>query len=630
MKFFAVASILALASAPLYAQNLGFLGGYGVGVLENNTTTRAWSAFCNCDQRGGSLDQQAFVATTLLLANPNSRVTAQASLGIGTGVEQFVSLPYPASRADMPGATLEFRETLRTIVLRAEVTGRLSLGGDAWITIGPWMESLLQATLDRTEHVVSPSGVVFPDASSDRSISERDPGDPPTIRWGLTTGFALDFEVSPGIFVVPHMQLQTDMDALAGSNPGALLLSAGSAVLFDISGGDANSRGGDTPLVLPDIEPARDDSPRVLNASIDLYALRDGARVQHADVLRETTLRRVVWQMPATIELSDDSRSLADRYVNRESPASITDVVDSLAMHDPLSIDRFVLELIAMRMRGDATAVLELAGTRGRSETRDIAIARASIVRDHLVRMLGVDRKRIVVTATIAERVGAPLVLVSSRNGSILERLEFEWFDDRFQLPSIGVDPTIEASAGVRASRLRIARRGVRLVDTLLMHDGVIPEISIDLSDALLGNAIAPIIAELQVTDSSGVTTSVSDSLSLVLVANVHATDAHASYEREHMTLVVDNCDASVPCDEARSMEAVIAAVRPGARVTIGLTGDHELSTQAPDGSRVSRLRGILAERGAVVSVAAPGPGRSSVSRRIVIEIDQPSVRAER
>ncbi|MBC8145036.1 MAG: hypothetical protein H7X80_05580, partial [bacterium] len=587
--FVAVVLLTLSAGAPVGAQDLGIAGSYGVGLLEGSTTTVAWSDWCGCDSRGTSLAQRAFVAVTMLVNNKRSRFAAQASMGIGSGVAQFISPTYASGPADIPpDATLEFRETLRTISFRANIEGRVPIGGEAALTFGPWIESNLQTTRVRTEHVILPTSAVFPNASTERTIVERTPAEQSTIRWGLTSGASLSIEVSPGITVLPHLLLQTDIPSLTNGYPGGLLLTAGSSVVLDISGTAQASTPLETPLALPDVEQPRDEIPASpLRASIDVYALRDdGMREQTALVQRETIYRRIVAQVPREI-----------------------------GAH---GVDSF-LTIVGTRMALAPGSRIQLSGSRNKNETRGAGIARASVMRDSLAINAAIDRRRISVSEFVASGSIASIRIESTPETLLAPEIT-EWLDERYHMPSIGVDRTIDAQKGIRSSRLRILRNGATLADTSLARDGVIPEIEIDLSDATHGGTIAPIIAELDIVDSAGATARAFDTLPLELAP----IDTSATHTRERLTFVVDVCRESIKCHEQEMLDELRKAIRRGARVELRVTGGRPLATQTHNESTVDTVRGLLDEMGIdVVEIIDTRDANTAALPQMVIEVRQ-------
>ena len=589
-----------LGAGTSHAQYLGFSGSFAVGVLEGATSTAGWESYCLCQTRGTSLAQQAILGAMFRLRPDGRSPGASARIGVGTGLTQYISAAYPSQRPDMPPeSTLEYRERLRTIVMHADVEGRLPIGGDAWITLGPWIDYRLQSTMDRNEHVIAPATALFPNGRGERSVVERPPDDVSAVRVGGSFGAALDLEVSQGVFFVPHLTLHAEAASLSEDRPGALMLAAGSSVVFD-SRRKASSVALVDTLELPAPEPA---PPRV---TVDLHASDNGAIVQIAHVRRELVYRKTA--LPAILAIPIDDIDRTASYHARSGPGVFT--LDSLIGLHPDEIDRRALDVIGFRMVAAPRSRIRLVGTYGSTERAIEGTSPAQRVADHLRSVWGIVSDRISTGAIRSD--GEREVRLSGTD--VTGPIVVEWLDERFHLPQIGITPTIDAPRGIRSSTLRITHRGRTLADVPMQEAGRVPEIAIDLADAASSSSVDPLRAELVVVDSSGAEARATDDLPLDLPADT-ATQA----SREIITLAIDECAPDAPCADA-IVDELRNSIRSGARVTLHIPSAIAASTQSPTETFLTRLRAVFASTDVTISeVREP---RSS--RRIVLIIDQP------
>jgi hypothetical protein len=549
-----------LAAATAHAQHIGIAGRYGIGLLEWERTTPSWSAWCGCSETGSAFAQQALFTATLLYGDAPSPLAAAARVGVGTGVSRFISNPYSSTRPDLPASTqLEYRESNATVSLRLGVDGLYRTGSTGLLVFGPWLEYLVDAKVTRTERIVSPNGASFPGAGAERALDGATTA-PPSMRWGMAAGFSLSLEVGEGVRVMPQLVLEGDVDALRASRPGALVLAAGTAVLFDLR---ELAR---PPIAASDAPPddraiAAVPPPAATTATVDIYAIDGAARAPSARLRRELVHRRLVAQLSRYVAIdSSDAGALRTGV-----PAHARFTLDSLAGLEPDALGEHALDIVGLRMRANAASRLRLIGPRADAER----------VREYLAGAWAIDRERIAVV-----RGSGRVVRLSSSTRSLLAPVALEWLDERFVMPPIGIDPRIDAPHGVRASRLRIVRAGRELAIADAGHSSTIDAIAIDLADAIVADSAAPIVAELDVVDSSGTSVRATDALPLSLPAP--SADAP---DRSMTTLVFDEGGASDDASLAVMLDELRRAVRSGAHARLRFAP----ATAAPIASQAAR-----------------------------------------
>jgi hypothetical protein len=584
------------------AQQLGISGRYGIGLLESGRVSDAWSAWCGCEDPGSALVQETLFSAAFLYGNEIWPVAAAVRFGVGTGVSRFISPAYPAAASDLPSGTdVEFREELRSLVFRFDLEGHYQTEGPVSVVLGPWLEFLVESTSERSERILSPAETTFPGGGSERSVTGPLNVDGPGARWGMALGVTYRLELTPRIDLRPHLVLEGDVDRLAASRPGALMLSAGSTVLVDIG-----AHGPSLPIVaLPPPEAPAASPPR---ASVDIYALEGERRVAAATVRRDLSYRRVVAQMPRAITFAGGSHGIDSSYRRRTRDAVRHFTLGSLIGVDASELYRDALDILGMRLRATPSSRVKLVGTTAGSEPRSDGALRATSVREYLVSVWGIDRARMsVASSSIVTDV--PEVRIETTSKELVAPIVVEWLDERFLIPPIGIDPAIDAPSGVRASKLQLVRNGSALAEASGVRPSTVDEIAVDLSDALRGESAAPIVATLDIVDSAGATVRAIDELPLVLPSMIDRTP-----DRERITLVVERCGNTSGCGD-RIVDELRRILRRGARARV--TVPSTTASQAPGRTSLSDVRAALDAAGATV-VETPG-----ADERIIIDIEQ-------
>jgi len=591
--------LVAATAAP--GQYVGVAGSYRIGLLEAERLTDNWRSWCACDESGSALAQQTLFTAAFLFAEDSLPVAAGARVGFGTGLSSFVSPDYPALRPDLPAdALLQYRESLRSTTLRVDLEGRVRTGGDASLMIGPWFEYALASTLERREQIVSPGGATFLDGRDERDLvgAPEVPND--GLRWGMSLGVSLAVPLSATVSLVPSVVIESDLQGLGQARPGALMLAFGTAVVFDTRGiGGARSQ----PIVdLPSTSSVSRPTPLAASsATVSLFAIDGGRHLRIARARRERTYRRIVTPMPRTLELPADA--LADTMSTRREPASLIGAT-------PDEIAARAIDVLGQRMRENPRARLRLVLEAGRGESIAAGRDRARTVREYLVRRWDVDRARIAVTRSAGGSTTAMTpssrITVAGASTELTMPIVVEWVDERLTLPQLGIDPVIDAPRGIAATNLRLMRSGRTLAEGTVADTAALGELAVDLSDALEGGASAPIVAELEVVDSSGATTRASAELALEVPGETEG----GGYDRELITIVLhDDADRMMLAELER-------ALMPGARVTV------HVGSGVQGAAHADRVRAMLRRRGVEVDEVVDGGDAGAGGMRVDVEMD--------
>lgn len=585
--------LLLLAASAAQAQHVGIAGRYGISLLEDGRLTDAWRAWCGCEESGSALAQQVLFSATFLYGDDGAPIAAGARLGYGAGTTRFVSPDYSSFGPDLPpDATLQYTEVMRYSTLRVDLEGRWNAGGGLALTLGPWFEYLLQSDTDRSERIISPGGPGFPGGSQERTLGSSSIA-PQDLRWGMSLGVSASVPIARGVHLVPYAVLDADIEGLGRARPGALSLGVGTAVVFDLR--QPGREPG--PIVVIDDTVAAAASAREADraprATLELYAIDGSERVTTAHARRVTEYRRMVVQMPATLRF--------DAETEMETRGMTRFTMESLVGAEPIVIRRSALDVLGLRLIRNPKSRVRLIGESRSGEPRGAGRERAVRVRDVLSTAWGIDPRRIAVSsAPMRDGRREPLVRIESASSTLLEPIVVEWIDERFALPSLGVAPSIDAPDGVRSAHLRLTRNGRLLVEGSIDDEAALRDLAIDLRDAG-GSTVAPIIAELEVADSSGAVVRARDELPLALP---HKSTGD-TYDNATLVLAFD--------DDSRLDEAMFDELRDALRSAVRVTVRVSDSTA---GRVVEVIRAMVAKSGAAVGE------RVSESGGIVVEID--------
>jgi hypothetical protein len=586
-----------LAPSTAAAQQLGITGRYGIGVLEGGRLTGGWREWCGCDDEGSAFVQGVQFAAAFHYRIPFVPIGTTTRIGVGTSAMRFISIPYATDRTDLPDdALLEYRESTRALTVRVDLEGAFYTSDETAMTFGPWAEFAAEPTLERTERILAPAGAVFPGATDERVITDAIIARQPELRWGASLGVSYAIRMSPAVQMVPFIALDADFAGIVDRRPGALMFNGGSSFLIDLRGAPAAPV-----LAMPEPEAPAAAPPTV---SIGIYAIYDGRRSPSATVRRDLDHRRVVVAMPTSISFEMGSAALPER---RDAERF---TIDSLIGIDPLAIERHAIDLLGLRMRANEGSRIRLVGSWTAGEERRLGRERAEAVKASLVRTWGISPRRITISAAAGEQ---PAVGIVTSSEELISPVVVEWLDERFVMPPIELDPAIEAPSGVRTSSVRLVRRGSLLAVASIDRRSTVNEIAVDLSDAIDADTAAPILALLDVTDSSGATARATGELRLVLPRD----EAAADPDREVGVYVLDEC-ASRSCRNDAVLAELRRNLRSGARVRVRYAPRHARQTlpRAP----LDDLHALLANSGATVDEAIDTTAQHG---RVVVEVEQ-------
>lgn len=396
--------------------------------------------------------------------------------------------------------------------LRLELMARYRL---SWlgISLGPWLGYRAAGTVVATDRLIDSGGAPPPFAGSGSILL----GD--TIATGrLRGGFLLSLSVPISLGNASlQWELFTRADAGAlADNLGLRAFSAGAGVSLLLPS---------APPPIPIPPPAETPPPPAreqrLAATVDLYA-EEGDSVA-VITMRDILNRREAPFLPILF-FDHGAGNIPERYARIDRAAATTFTIDSLAGLDRAGIYRSMLNVLGWRLRQEPSARISLLGAIGADEAGTLASARAEEVRRYLVDVWGIDERRIEVgTERLDPSLAIPpdgggTVRVATTAEKILAPVLVEWLARDLSAPPIGVDQEISAEAGVKGWTMTITQ-GSRLVGRYVSTDPHRME-ELSLSFLLDQNeqdaALAPLVAELVVEDSTGRSTVARDRLPIV------------------------------------------------------------------------------------------------------------------
>jgi hypothetical protein len=408
------------------------------------------------------------------------------------------------------------------------------------------------------------------------------------LRAGLALGGSLRIPFNDFIQLQTGLHARVDVGALdLGAR--ALSVGGGLGVIF----GDF-SFPADTPIAalppvpLPDtpqvdtprVDPPRDTvppTPPALAASIDIFSLGPGGQpVQGATIASHLIRQRRQTPFPAAIFFESDSAISPSRYLRSTREEAKRFSLAALARLSHYQVYCRALDILGLRLSEHPEASLTLTGTASSDEPAVLARERAVSVRDYLRDVWGIDASRIVVKsdprARREDRTGLDRsVRLESSLPAVTAPVTVEWRARTFQLPPLDIQPAIRAQAGVRVWEVTV-RQGGQVVTQYSNRPGDrgSTDLALHIPDDLADPSLPPLVAELAVTDSAGASTSVRDTLALVIALDPSNPDSRELGERSAYLLPAPG--GGVP-EFQRGGSAVLreiaATVRAGDRVTV-------------------------------------------------------------
>ena len=588
----------ALLSSVAYAQGnilLGPVAGYEFGfplaITSDPGTVNTYqfegdgSAFNHTLLFGG------YIGFPAIFGNEQG-IVGRMALSLGFG--EYTSREFTGDRVVDPltdlivPSTYQLHLFARTTTLHADIRWRKGFDTSFAMEFGGWLGARLQGKYSKTLKRVAP---VIPDYFGDGDsalIGEGDGLASAPIHAGAVLSGSYRIPIARGITLEPELYTRVDIAALADPLPyRALSAGATVALLFDIGGASE-------PIPSPPIVEAERDTARVsppvdtasvlggnrpadtariprFAARIDLMGHdRAGGVVQRATIRPEMVAQRSQIPFPAMIYFERNSPALPPRFIRLTPDGADRYSTDSLVRLAPAEMYRHALCLLGLRMRQNPEGKVVLSGSRSAEEPEDLAMARAEKVREYLLEIWGIAGERVAVRSEgIPAGNGADGdiccgVRITSPSGEILAPVTIDWRARSYALPTLDIQPEIEAEAGVRFWGVTV-RQGKKVITNYSSNgdEGTGDEVTFHIPDDFTDTILPPLVAELVVEDSTGRRIAATDTLPLSLLRDTSAGNVPSpAWERSVYIL-----DAAG--DGPGDLRAIAASIRDGDRLIV-------------------------------------------------------------
>ncbi len=456
---------------------------------------------------------------------PGGNVGTALGLGWSRSFERFTALPLDPQRIYDPeeNAVVELEREFRFLssfsTLQLEVLGTIALGDHVELAVGPAFSYQFGEEFGQYDYLLGPPSRLFEDGSVEREMTG---GTSFSIRpFGFGGVVRGEYRLPAGqrLQIVPGLSLRLDLlgpvaELQRSTLSGGFHLSLRYAFppseppatppLAENEGND-NGLPNDTARTFPPPSATLDIF------SVDQHLQRsDSARILTGEIREE-----VIVTLPTTLEFNPGEESLSGRYRLLSAERVGTFSVDSI-QGNVESVRRELLNIIGERLRNNPTALLNIEAGVPVGGDPELLRRRIANVVDYLHDVWSVEPDRISVKERGKEQQEISIRLSPEQMKAplIVQRIT-----RRFHPPTIRIAPRITAEAGLASWSITISQ-GEKIVARY--SDAADPE---DIAwDAIAGGDTAgketPLIAVLNVVDSSGTRTSAQDTMIVRFVRN--------------------------------------------------------------------------------------------------------------
>ncbi|MDB5034365.1 MAG: OmpA/MotB domain protein [Chlorobi bacterium] len=443
-----------------------------------------------------------------------------ARSGVVTTFGKFISDAYASDSAAIDIDTRQhiptdnqFSIAATQTLLHLEVLVSYDLGGGWMLNAGPWMRYRVLSEIVETERILGPSEGVFAEGNGKDRVSVGDYLAGSSFRWGGLGSISYSLQLTKNLAIRPELHARLDAVALAEGLTDRRSMSFGASLglSFNFSPRDTVRL-----AVVPIVDTQAIISSRShITASIDLFGTDSlGRKLDAAIIDDHRTLYRQYLELPAVIFFDRGSDRLPERY--RQIGNADTGAATDYGYRPPLSVCHDLLNILGRRMRDLPSSTIQLKG----GESASIEARRVERIRTYLHDTWGIDRERITAAAVNGPGNGhagqdASIAIIPSTQILIAPFL-MKWVVNDRIIPNIGLNKLINSEMGVREWSL-ILRQGRHELKRLSNRDG--GNNDIDAAFTLAGMAVdsgmAPLVAELEITDYAGGRFVTSDSVQL-------------------------------------------------------------------------------------------------------------------
>jgi outer membrane protein OmpA-like peptidoglycan-associated protein len=533
-------------SIPVYA------GSGDCGVFRTGTTENIWG--------GGRMDFPSLLSERL-------GISAQLAWSHGSGTFETIpvgreSVVDPES-GELVQLDRRYRLELQSSAIQLDLLAHYRLNGRWDLTAGPRLGWRLAVRSSQTDNLLGPGDIGL--GGGHRSVVMSDGislrGNP--LLLGFSVGIAHELPVGDNAFLAPMIAASTELTSPvreAGGN--RFTLEGGMALLFDLTPGRPEP---DEP---PAVHPPK-ETPR-LAASITLNSIDDSGHAEHVTVVHasEVLYRKYTPLLPLLF-FDRDSASLPPRYLHDGTPDPDSLALALLHGMGALDIHRNNPDVIGMRMLKYPGAMLNIYGTTSLDEPPALARSRAEAVRNYLERVWKIAPSRLRIAdgsgvighsgqSTEDGRAENRRVEFTSNQPAILAPIASERIVRDFNPPSIAMEPTMEAEAGVKGWTITIRQAGI-LVARYSNNDSMeqAPDITWHIADDRIDSIPSPISVELRVEDSTGATVTARDQIPILFERRVRIIEKRGEEDADRVSYRLVAFDYNSPEPNAEQREAL-------------------------------------------------------------------------
>lgn len=528
------------------------------------------------------------------LLGKNWSVSAELSLALSSG--KFTSDPflfdsvYIQTSDQYTGTYRNFDVATFLGMLQLDAQARYNLFGSWEVGAGPWLTYRMSSGMLQEEHIVgTDNAVFFPSIVAEertQTISSGKSLASSPWRGGLIVSLTRNFSLGNSVVLAPDLHARLDATALLVDKLGIRSLRGGLGLtlLFNTesSSPPPEKLPPDTVYIqtpVADVRPRMPDHKPKLEARIQLFSEGRGGKSDTAVVRKNLTYFRQSAELLPLVFFDTNSAAIPLRYKQLSEREVGQFSIVSLARLSPVDVYYHTLNVLALRLKAEPSARLELTGEVAQGEPRSLAYARAESVKNYLRDVWNIAESRISVQEN--DGISRRCVLFSSSSPSIVAPLVVEWKVQEFVAPPVRLAQAVRAEAGIRSWELTLVHNGreVGRYEGTMLQELDDLELSFRANNRSGDSVLAPLQAELVVEDYTGTTATSRAELPLVWEEYIRDGQATQRGETENMSVVLLPSTLGKPDvpEKNQVLRTLMASVRDGARITIAsLAHDNE------------------------------------------------------
>ncbi|MCC7437644.1 MAG: OmpA family protein [Armatimonadetes bacterium] len=442
------------------------------------------------------------------------------------------------------------------------------------------------SSFQHTNQILGPKGYRFADGSSEQPLQGASSLQVAMLSIGPKLNLGYEFTVGNAV-IMPHITFSSNaVSPLKDWAWQHYTIGGGISYYIDVTPRHVAPSPLGPGSVAVDELPKPPAAPPTLRANIDLFSVDDHDQRLPEVVIssKETTTRHFVPLLPAVF-FERSATAFPDRYRTVTQAMAKRFKVNDLAGNNPVMVQHQVMNVIGLRMQQDTTVQITLVGQISREEAPEIARVRALEVRAYLIRAWGIDSSRITVApnrkgllqrsneSTEDGRADNRRVEILSDSPALLSPVITEKKEFTLVPPTLKINPTFDAEAGVKQWELSILHQGVEIGKFSSDEQGEESELMWDIIRENPEAAVPPLFAQLRVEDSTGRVVRAVTSVPLSVATRTLAGNVVAQAGDEEVVSFIlagyDVRSAEIARGNRMLMEEIGKTLRNGARVTV-------------------------------------------------------------